>query len=170
MCLIKLNELLNIWIYMYLKYNIFNATIFYMKIGLNEWFNNFINTWLVSLLDESVFLNESLEWMTQWQIHCLTGTCCHLVGERCNRHKRYLKHQLLSKDDYHRHQCLYLNYKPSSQYFCHNMNDCMTGIILCSWREAAKHGNRLLSVSDADLNVLVWLFQRFNRHRSVVFI
>ncbi len=36
-----------------------------MKIGWNEWFNNFINTWLVSLLDESAFLNESLEWMIQ---------------------------------------------------------------------------------------------------------
>ncbi len=87
----------------------------------------------------------------------LTGTCCHLVAKLCYRHKRYLKHQLLLKDDYHRHQCLYLNYKLSSQYFCHNMNDCKTEIILCSWKEAAKHGNCLLSVSAA-ARTQMWMF------------
>ncbi len=37
---------------------------------LSEWFNDSLrNTLLVSLLDESVFLNESLEWMIQWLTH-----------------------------------------------------------------------------------------------------
>ncbi len=31
--------------------------------------DSLVNTSLVSLLDESMFLNKSLEWMIQWQIH-----------------------------------------------------------------------------------------------------
>ncbi len=101
---------------------------------LNEWFNDS----LVSLLDESAYLNESLEWMIQWQIKLLTVTCRHLLAKQCNRHKRYLKRQLLSKGDLlyfdrcYRLQCLYPIYKLSSQYFCDNMNDC---IILCGWKD-----------------------------------
>jgi len=36
--------------------------------------------WLISLLDESVFLNKSFEWMIQWQIQFSTVTCRHLVA------------------------------------------------------------------------------------------
>ncbi len=132
------------------------------KSGLNEWFNDsLINTSLVSLLDESVFLNESLEWMIQWQKKFFTFTCCHLVAKKCNQQKRYLKRQLLSKDK--------LYYKLWSQYFCDNMNDYKTEIIQCSWDcFLSKHGKCLLSVSVV-AQTQIWMFQydffqRFNRH------
>ncbi len=116
----------------------------------HKYFTCFITGWI------SVF--ERISWMNDSMTNTfLTGTCCHLVAKLCYRHKRYLKHQLLLKDDYHRHQCLHLNYKLSSQYFCHNMNDCKTEIILCSWKEAAKHGNCLLSVSAA-ARTQMWMF------------
>ncbi len=86
-----------------------------------------------------------------------------------------MKCQFLSKGDllyfdrYHRHQCLYPNSKLSSQYFCDNMNDCETKIILCSWKDCLwscflpKHGNCLLSVSAAARFECSWMiFQRFN--------
>ncbi len=52
-----------------------------------------------------------------------------------------MKRKLLSNDDllhfdhYHRHQCLYPNYKLLSQSICDNMNGCKTEIILCSWKD-----------------------------------
>ncbi len=99
--------------YMYSNYSVFNTPTFRIKI-MKNWFVLMIqwltHTSLVSLMDESVFLNESR--MNDSINTFLTVTCRHLVAKWCNRHKRYLKRQLLSKDEwlyfdrYHRHQCL----------------------------------------------------------------
>ncbi len=88
--------------YMYLKYSVFNTPTFRIKI-MKNWFVLMIqwltHTSLVSLMDESVFLNES--WMNDSITNTfLTVTCRHLVAKWCNRHKRYLKRQLLSKDEW----------------------------------------------------------------------
>ncbi len=100
--------------YMYLKYSVFNTPTFRIKM-MKNWFVLMIqwltHTSLVSLMDESVFLNES-RMNDSITNTFLTVTCRHLVEKWCNRHKRYLKRQLLSKDEwlyfdrYHRHQCL----------------------------------------------------------------
>ncbi len=144
-----LNESLE-WMIQWLTHKYFTCfitgwiSVFWTNL-LNEWFSDsLINTSLVSLLDESVFLNESLELMIQWLTHkyftCfITGwisvferiswindsmsntllivTCRYLLEKQCNWHKQFLKHQLLLNGDllyldrFHRHQCLYLNYK-----------------------------------------------------------
>ncbi len=100
--------------YMYLKYSVFNTPTFRIKI-MKNWFVLMIqwltHTSLVSLMDESVFLNESR------MNDSITNTffnshLSEMMAKWCNRHKRYLKRQLLSKDEwlyfdrYHRHQCL----------------------------------------------------------------
>ncbi len=100
--------------YMYLKYSVFNTPTFRIKM-MKNWFVLMIqwltHTSLVSLMDESVFLNES-RMNDSITNTFLAVTCRHLVAKWCNRHKRYLKRQLLSKDEwlyfdrYHRHQCL----------------------------------------------------------------
>ncbi len=51
-----------------------------------------------------------------------------------------------------------------SQYFCDNMNDCKTEIILCSWKDCLwscflpKHGKCRLSVSEAVWKQ-IWMFR-----------
>ncbi len=139
---------------------------------LSEWFNDsLINTSLVSLLDESAVLNESLEWMIQWLTH--KYFTCFIAGwisgfERISwvndsmtntffnsllstkilfqAPSRLLSQgDLLHFDRYHRHQCLYPNYKLLSQYFCDNMNDCKTEITLCGWKKPTEFSGMTLS-------------------------
>ncbi len=98
------------------KYNIFNTPIFTKKNGLNEWFNDsLINTSLVLLLDESAFLKESLDFIFSrfFNSHLSPPS-----DKTMQWHKRYLKRQLLSKDDLHYfdHYYVYvrtINFHPS---------------------------------------------------------
>ena len=89
------------------------------------------------------------------------------------------KVDLLYFDCFPRHQCLYLNYKILTHFFCDNLNMCNTEKrhsvvekIVC---EAVSniHNNCFLWLSasaNTDLNVPVWFCQRFNRHRRIVVI
>ncbi len=93
---------------------------------------------LGSLLDESVFLNESLVWFKHKYI--LTAHFRHLYRRNNVIDKStfdvsnyFQKAILLHFNRYRTHQSLYLNYKRLSQYFC-DLNVCNTEImILCVW-------------------------------------
>ncbi len=140
---------------------------------LNEWFNDsLINTSLVSLLDESVVLNESLEWMIQWLTH--KYFTCFITGwisgfERISWMNDSMTNtffnSLLSTQILFQAPSTFLIATVDigvyihtflSQYFCDNMNDCKTEITLCGWKKP--------------LNFPEWLSLRFNRHRWIVVI
>ncbi len=82
--------------YMYLKYSVFNTPTFRIKM-MKNWFVLMIqwltHTSLVSLMDESVFLNESR--MNDSITNKFFNS--HLVAKWCNRHKRYLKRRCFQK-------------------------------------------------------------------------
>ncbi len=140
---------------MYLKYSVFNTPTFRIKM-MKNWFVLMIqwltHTSLVSLMDESVFLNKS-RMNDSITNTFLTVTCHHLVEKWCNRHKRYLKRQLLSGSILIATIDINVCSRTINSYPSISMNDCKTEIILCSCKDCLwsfflpKHVNCLLSGS-----------------------
>ncbi len=151
-----MNEL-SILIYMYLKFNIFNMPIFNIKM-MKKWFEWMIQ-WLLILhlfhywMIQCFWTNLFNEWFNDTFFFN-----SHLVAKQCNQQTLFEAPVAFKRGFALLNVSIWTILcwtKLSSLYFCDNMNECKTEIILCSCKDCLwscflpKHGKYLLSVSAA---------------------